>query len=184
MRHSLRVLTLTMLLVWPSNGAAQLVPGGGDLPVIDRSNLQVNAQTASNTAAIKRDTAKLVEFAIQNLQRVYGSYYDMRRYLAELQETLLALPPEQVITYLHDVDVYMQARFPGYFPLPEPWPAFYLASSDTGLNTLRLTLNTVRAELSPSDDIRLQGVIDELKGKTEYAKGNLDVTQTGNYIGI
>jgi conjugal transfer/entry exclusion protein len=108
----------------------------------------------------------------------------MERYLRTLQEVISSGDSSlQLNYYMPQIEAAMRQHYPGYVR-PEHWNDTVAAAATTQLNVQTGLLNTVREELRPEDDLRLESLLDTLRLKTELAAGNLDVQQTGNYLTI
>jgi len=176
------VIVILSLTVLSSPAEAQFL-GGGGLIVFDPTNFTKNTITAAQMLLQVGNSNKEVAMMIENLLRTGGAYYPMDRYAALLREVLTTGAPGARITYEDDTDSEMLRHYPGY-ARTDDWNTTYDWLTQTHLNTQRGALNTVREELRPEDDARVQAVEEALATKTEQAQGNLDVSQAGNYLAI
>jgi len=171
------------LTVCCTTAEAQLGLGGGGLIVFDPTNFTKNTITAAQLLLQVGNSNKEVAMMIQNLLATGGAYYPMDRYAALLHEVLQTGAAGARISYDDDTEREMLRHYPGYVTTDD-WNTTYDWLTQTHLNTQRGVLNTVREELRPEDDARVQAIEDALATKTEQAQGNLDVSQAGNYLAI
>jgi len=124
-----------------------------------------------------------IKLMLQNLQQTGWAGEEVERLMRTLDEVVAI---EHALHYqLPNLDLLMQERYPGYqydtstfwWPNVEQW-------SYTGLNTMRGALDTVHEQLRPEQRMHEEQVLAALKAQTEAAAGNLDVSQTGNMIGL
>ena len=124
-----------------------------------------------------------IKLMLQNLQQTGWAGEEVERLMRTLDEVVAV---EHALHYqLPNLDPLLQERYPGYqydtstfwWPNVEQW-------SYTGLNTMRGALDTVHEQLRPEQRMHEEQVLAALKAQTEAAAGNLDVSQTGNMIGL
>ncbi len=179
MRRCFLIVTLS-LTVLSSPAEAQFIGGGGNgMIVFDPTNFTKNTITAAQMLLQVGNSNKEVAMMIQNLIATGGAYYPMDRYIALLQEVINTGAAGARITYYDNTESEMLRHYPGY-ERTDDWNETYNWLTATHLNTQRGALNTVHEELRPEDDARE----DALATKTEVARGNLDVSQAGNYLAI
>ena len=160
--------------------------------VFDPSNFGRNSITAIQTAHTAarmahqiRNSDAEVRMMIKNLLLTGGSYYPMHQYLALLQEVIDSQRRgEPLHYYLADLDGRQRDLYRGYTTeVNAPgWSENYDLLTETNLNVQRGMLNTVQAELTPADDEKLDQLLRTLREKTEFAPGNLHVSQVANYL--
>ncbi len=175
------ILSLTVL---SSPAEAQFIGGGGNgMIVFDPTNFTKNTITAAQMLLQVGNSNKEVAMMIQNLIATGGAYYPRDRYIALLQEVINTGAAGARITYYDNTESEMLRHYPGY-ERTDDWNETYNWLTATHLNTQRGALNTVHEELRPEDDARIQEIENALATKTELARGNLDVSQAGNYLAI
>ena len=179
-----RYFSTTVLVVMVLLRLAEALAFGGGLIVFDPTNFARNKITAAQMLLQVANSNEEVRMLLQNLEPTLGAYYGMEQYLRALQEVIVSGDPAlQLHYYLPQIESAMRERYPGYVR-PEHWNDAVAAAATTQLNVQTGLLNTVREELRPEDDVRLEGLLDTLRLKTELAAGNLDVQQAGNYLTI
>ncbi len=175
---------LLLLTVLSTTAEAQFIGGGGNgMIVFDPTNFTKNTLTAAQMLLQVGNSNKEVAMMIQNLLATGGAYYPMNQYVALLQEVLNTGAAGARITYSDNTESEMLRHYPGY-ERTDDWTHTYDWLTQTHLNTQRGALNTVHEELRPEDDARVQAIENALATKTELARGNLDVSQAGNYLAI
>jgi type IV secretion system protein TrbJ len=165
LRTWILTLTLLMTLSLPQTSQAQ-----GGLIVFDPINFIKNSITAAQMI-------KQIELMLRNLIRNGGTWEDTARLLRLLDEVLAT--GEALHYQLPDLDQQMRERFPGYVA-PPLWVTAYDHWTQTSLDTLRGTLDTVHEQLRPAQQAREDALLAALHRKSDGAAGNLDATQAGN----
>jgi|GEM_PF-4487086 len=124
-----------------------------------------------------------IRLMLQNLIATGLAGEDVERLMRLLDEVIVI---DRALHYqLPNLDALMQQRYPGYqYDTSTPWWPNVEEWSYTGLNTLRGSLDTVHEQLRPEQRAIEEGVLAALAAKTAAAAGNLDVSQTGNMIGL
>jgi P-type conjugative transfer protein TrbJ len=151
----------------------------GPLIVYDPWNHATNTITATQMILQVLNSTKEVQMMLQNLMRTGGSWGDALTLLRRLDEVLAT--GEALHYQLQNLDQQLRERYPGYVN-PGRWIPKYTQWTNTSLDTLRGTLDTVHEQLKVSERLREEAVVASLRAKTEGAMGNLDVSQTGNMI--
>jgi len=189
MRHFLRMAVLLMTLAPRSHSEAQGL-FGGDV-VFDPTNFAKNTITAAQmlkqveqmVLQVKNSNNE-VAMMLQNLVAVGGGRYDYWRYANLIREVLATVNGGVPMHYgIDGIDGYQVDVYRGYTDTPKwrGWEANYGNLAQTALNAQRGMLNTVHEELSPADDDRISGVMDDLRQKAEVAAGNKDLAQLHAY---
>jgi P-type conjugative transfer protein TrbJ len=180
MKTLLSRILLLACLVSPVRTSAQLIPGGGTVPVIDIAAIAKLVEQIGNqvrTIAILRQ--QLQDMLQNTVSLGIGGYWDILTLLNQLQAALqhgnaIAYPLQHALSLLRTV-------YPGYH-IPEIWLASYqlwtLTQMATQAGTMAL-LHRLALE-APIDQLRLQG----LAGASTNAIGRLAAIQAGNNIAI
>ena len=170
-KRTVQVATVCLLMLgWtpPSRAQWQSLSGAGML-VFD-------------PAAVSKLIVE-IKLMLQNLQQTGWAGEEVERLMRTLDEVVAV---EHALHYqLPNLDPLMRERYPGYqYDTSTPWWPSVEEWSYTGLNTLRGSLDTVHEQLRPEQRLHEEEVLAALKAQTEAAAGNLDVSQTGNMIGL
>ncbi len=176
-------------MAWPGVSNAQLFGGGGDIPVIDESNLEQNTSTAGNTGGILNDTEEIRLDEDQNLWTATGQpQYDLftlETLLAQWHSTIgpRGASDRGLDFYYQDLAHAMLGLYPGFGPA-NPYFDAVAYSHDTNLNTNQ-SLLTMLHELAGQDaDGRYHNARDAFYYENEAAGGALQALQTGNAINL
>jgi type IV secretion system protein TrbJ len=172
---------LAFLVSWPTDSQAQFSFGGGGIIVFDPSNFAKNTITAAQMIKQVINSTKEVELMLRNLIATGGSWEETIVLLRRLDEVIAT--GEALHYQLTHLDQELRTRYPGYVA-PDRWIPAYQNWTATSLDTLRGTLNTVHEQLKEEERLKEEALLASLKGKTELAVGNLDVSQTGNMIAL
>lgn len=184
------LLSLTgIALCAPLPSEAQFFGGGGDLPVIDNTNLIQNVLTALRMLHQIGNSDQEVAMMLQNLLTGQGqAAYD----LVTLEQLLWALSQSAGVRpnsgrtldyFQQDLSSQMATLFPGTTPTND-----YLDLNALNMDTTLNTLQSVIAQTGPAagldGDVRYHATRDALYGSSDAAQGNLQVLQAGNAINL
>jgi hypothetical protein len=167
------------LCLWAltTTAQAQLLPGGGTIPVIDTANLLVNQGTQGNTGAIAGAAGILVQQGERNLvpSGVYPAH-DLAQLINLINEVL---PYREALHYLMpNLGEVFGNRYGRFGLTPRDWWDLVSIFSTTGLDTLQGTLQTVHEQLKPLEWGLDTALLAVLKGSiANPAQGNLSITQ-------
>jgi hypothetical protein len=176
MRQSMLLVGI-FVLTCATTARAQLLPGGGTIPVIDQANLFFNQGTAGNTAAIEGFTGTLVQQGQLNLtpSGVYPAH-DVLQLINAINEVLQT--GEAVHYQLANIGQVFSGRYPGYWGLPQDWWSMLEVISPSVLDTLNGTLQTVHQQLNPLEWGLDTAMLAVLKGSIANPfGGNLSISQ-------
>ena len=168
-------VALALMVSWPVVGRAQFF----DDIVFDPSNFAKNTVTAAQMLKQVINSTREVEFMLQNLSRTGGAWENTAVLLRRLDEVIAT--GEALHYQLTSLDQEMRSRYPG-FVAPGRWTPAYQRWTETSLDTLRGTLDTVHEQLQETERLKEEALLASLQNKTELATGNLDATQAGNMI--
>jgi hypothetical protein len=151
-------------------------PGGGDIPVIDKSNLTVNTVTSESTSATATAAGTLVTQGQLNLtpSGIFPAN-PIEQLIALLNEVLAT--GEAVHYQLGNLPEIFAHKYPGYFGVHQDWWELLGVLSPSALDTLQGTLNTVHEQMKPAAWILDELMLGVLRGATAGAYGNLSVSQ-------
>jgi conjugal transfer/entry exclusion protein len=187
LQRFLFVLVLTGLSSTFSD--AQLLPGVGEIPVIDRTNLIENAATAIRMLEEIGLSGQQLETMLINLlfTEHLGSYP-----LPEYERILMAASaaagprprqPRVLDYYNEDPKGMMQRWFPGSVYV-KTYPEIYARRADLELNTMESIMMKMHEQAGRESDIRYEDARNELFMQTFQAQGNLQATQVNAGVGL
>jgi hypothetical protein len=171
--------SLLALCLWMSaaTARAQVFPGAGDIPVIDKSNLTVNTLTSERTAATATAAGTLVTQGQLNLTP--SGVYPAHDILQLITAINAVLQTGQAVHYLlPDIGAIFSGRYAGYATMPQDWWAMVELLSPSALDTLNGTLQAVHEQLNPLEWGLDTALLAALKGTiANPLQGNLSITQ-------
>jgi hypothetical protein len=174
---------------YPSVGAV----GGFGIPVFDAANTSVNAVTAALMGVQVDNSTKQLQLALYDFIPAGHCWELTPELFARINQVLKA---DEGIMYLDDVLGDWQTWYPSWsdtvgglehegqgwdWGRGDWWRRMRRWSMGTD-GVQETTLATVHEQLKPEQFDAEEGLLAELKAKSEGAVGNLDVSQTGNMI--
>jgi P-type conjugative transfer protein TrbJ len=168
--------------------------GGGEVPVIDASNLQQNSGTRSNTAKIANDTAAIRKHTnrimeIEEINIVPEPWHgaDMvatQQLLAILSEVVAQGEALHYLLRRPTPGLRLTDLYQGYLQPIEAWPVAYAGRSRAALDILGGTLETVHEQLKEEQQKQDTGTFVHIADFVAEAKGNLQISQLSAMIQI